>query len=182
MNTWFTRSVLVLPLLLQPAITLAQPKPPRLPASGAATSSAKAPPMERPDAGAATDAGAAALPAGHPPVEDPLPAGHPPVAPDQAHPSSAPPGHGQQQRSTPEGMFEPPEDVAKDDPALPPGTIVATIADAEGKPIANAPLVLGILRNTVAKGESRERMARDTTERARSASTASSSVRASRTA
>src|SRR5262249_7807951 len=59
------------------------------------------------------------------------------------------------------GVFEPPDDQVDDDPTLPTGTIVATVHDADDKPIPRASVTLGILRNTVAKGESRERTARD---------------------
>lgn len=56
------------------------------------------------------------------------------------------------------GMFQPPEDGAVDDPSLPIGTLDIHIADPTGKPIPNTPVTLGILYNSVAKGESRKRV------------------------
>jgi hypothetical protein len=107
-----------------------------------------------------------ALPQGHPPVGDPgLPAGHPPVEDDEGQPARP------QQKRNPhgggaggEGFFQPPEDGAVDDPSLPVGTVVVTLTDAQERPVPDAPLVLGILHNTVAKGESSDRVARPTGE------------------
>lgn len=56
------------------------------------------------------------------------------------------------------GMFEAPEDGAVDDPTIPAGTITAHIADAEGRPLPRTEVTLGILYNSVAKGESRKRV------------------------
>jgi hypothetical protein len=78
-----------------------------------------------------------------------MPSGHPPV------------GAGRGPRLSPSGFYEPPEDGAIDDPALPPGTIAVRIADAEDKPVPRAPVTLGILKNTVAKGESRQQVQRE---------------------
>lgn len=55
-------------------------------------------------------------------------------------------------------MFEPPEDGAVDDPSIPAGSIAAHIADADGRPMARTEVTLGILYNSVAKGESRKRV------------------------
>lgn len=55
-------------------------------------------------------------------------------------------------------MFEAPEDGAVDDPTLPSGTISVHIADADGKPMPHTEVTLGILHNSVAKGESRKRI------------------------
>lgn len=57
------------------------------------------------------------------------------------------------------GMFEAPEDASIEDPTLPPGTIAIHIADPMGNPIANTDVTLGVLFNSVAKGESRKRLA-----------------------
>jgi len=54
-------------------------------------------------------------------------------------------------------FFQPPPDTTEDDPNLPAGTIEVTIKDAADKAIPNAPVTLGILHSSVAKGESRER-------------------------
>lgn len=56
------------------------------------------------------------------------------------------------------GMFQPPQDGAMDDPTYPVGTLIVHILDPSGKPIPNAPVTLGILFNSVAKGESRKRL------------------------
>jgi hypothetical protein len=109
------------------------------------------------DAGAPTDAVADAggktagpLPPGHPPTGDELPAGHPPVGGEEegaAEPEDAPHGG---------GMFKALPDTAQDDPSLPPGTLIITIKDSENRPIPKAPVALGILHQSAAKGDQRE--------------------------
>ena len=56
------------------------------------------------------------------------------------------------------GMFQAPEDGAMEDPTLPVGTLEIHIADPSGKPIPNTTVTLGVLHNSVAKGESRKRL------------------------
>lgn len=56
------------------------------------------------------------------------------------------------------GMGEAPEDVSLEDPTIPRGSVEVHIADATGKPIGNTEVTLGILYNSVAKGESRKRI------------------------
>lgn len=56
------------------------------------------------------------------------------------------------------GMFEAPEDGAVEDPTIPAGSISVHIADAEGRPLPRTEVTLGILFNSVAKGESRKRV------------------------
>jgi|GEM_PF-612995 len=56
------------------------------------------------------------------------------------------------------GMFQAPEDGAMEDPTLPAGTLEIHIADPSGKPIPNTAVTLGVLYNSVAKGESRKRL------------------------
>jgi hypothetical protein len=98
------------------------------------------------------------LPPGHPPVDDALPPGHPSVGEDgEADPHGAAEPHGARSK-----FFEPLPDTAEDDASLPPGTMIITIKDAENKPIANAPVVIGILKSSVAQGDSRERRSVDT--------------------
>jgi hypothetical protein len=53
--------------------------------------------------------------------------------------------------------YEPPADGAMPDPSLPPGVLFVSVRDAEGKPVPNADLVIGIVRSTVSEGESRDR-------------------------
>jgi hypothetical protein len=109
-----------------------------------------------------------ALPPGHPPVgsapsksppasASALPPGHPPVAP--ADDEGLPPGHPPARTSahgTP-SPETPPEDASERDDALPPGTIVVQIRDKEGTPVPRVDVTLGILQQSVAKGESRRR-------------------------
>ncbi len=129
----------------------------------------------KPDAGAgdagpgdagAGDAGKTAgpLPPGHPDTGA-LPPGHPSVgdegaeADPHAHgdsPHGASP-HGEAPRQANNGFFEPPPDTQAEDQTLPPGTLVITIKDAEGRPIPNAKVVLAILKSSVAQGDKRER-------------------------
>jgi hypothetical protein len=67
----------------------------------------------------------------------------------------APAGHG---NSAANEMFQPPEDGAIEDPTIPVGVLDIHIADFAGKPLPNTPVTLGILFNSVAKGESRKRV------------------------
>jgi hypothetical protein len=53
-------------------------------------------------------------------------------------------------------IFQPPPDRNDEDPRLPAGAISISILDADNAPIPNTPVTLGILHNSVAKGESRE--------------------------
>jgi hypothetical protein len=136
------------------ADTKAQPKKPKPDDAAAKKPDAAA----SADAGAPTDAGAAGaakagpLPPGHPPTGDELPAGHPPVGGDDevAAPDDSMHGGGG-------GMFRALPDTAQDDPSLPVGTIVITIKDGDNRPIPRAPIALGILQQSVAKGDTRDR-------------------------
>ena len=69
-----------------------------------------------------------------------------------------PHGHGGSAAHGGGGMFQPPEDGAMEDPTLPVGTLEIHIADPSGKPLPNTPVTLGVLYNSVAKGESRKRL------------------------
>jgi hypothetical protein len=53
------------------------------------------------------------------------------------------------------GVFDPPEDVEQAEPTLPPGTIAVDILDGDGHPVGNETVTLGILVNSVAKGDTR---------------------------
>jgi hypothetical protein len=86
------------------------------------------------------------LPEGHPA----MPAGHP--------------GQGQPTAANPE-VFEPPPDTEVEDPKLPPGTIVVELRNAENAPLPNTDITVGILHQSVAKGESREHKAATTDDR-----------------
>lgn len=102
-----------------------------------------------------------ALPAGHPSLNPPtssaLPSGHPDVAgnaepdddaePEQTAPPAGHPGM--------EGA-EPAKDAVVAAPDLRPGTIEVHVADASERPLVNAPVRLGLMRQDVATGDSRE--------------------------
>jgi hypothetical protein len=105
-----------------------------------------------PDAGSSD---AAARP-GPGPVDAsaPLPAGHPKISDDETGEDDPHAGHG--------GMAPPPDDGATDDPSLPAGTIDVQIQDGDGKPLPKTTVTLGVLYNSVAKGESRKHLTADT--------------------
>ena len=90
-----------------------------------------------------------------------LPSGHPSTAGAQAgadaHTHAGGNGGGGQQ---PGGVFEPPPDLTEEAMDLAPGIIVAQIVDPTEKPLPNAMVTLGILNNSVAKGESRKKIVR----------------------
>ena len=131
----------------------------------------------------ASGSGPGPLPAGA--ESAPLPAGHPLVAPDDENDEDEPPtgmgGAGGEMTGDPRaggapgapgganpnagtvdanGIFRAPPDPEMEDPALPPGTIAVRIVDFAGNPVPNAPITMGILKNSVAKGESREKVIR----------------------
>ncbi|MEJ7732369.1 MAG: carboxypeptidase-like regulatory domain-containing protein [Polyangiaceae bacterium] len=130
---------------------------------------AKKPDARKPDAkgdgakpGGAGDAG---LPAGHPPVEgdgDAMPPGHPPTGGGDPHGGGAAAGDPHGGGAGAQGLYRAPEDEVETDPALPVGSVVVTVKDASDQPVPGAQLILGILHNTVAKGESSERVTRTT--------------------
>jgi hypothetical protein len=53
-------------------------------------------------------------------------------------------------------IFQPPPDTNQEDPRLPAGSISIAILNADNVALPGTPVTLGILHNTVAKGESRE--------------------------
>jgi len=101
----------------------------------------------------AQDAGAKA-PAGHPAVaaeteEDPHGGAEPHAGGD--------PHAGGRGGGAP-GMAEAPEDTALEDPSIARGAVEVHISDPTGKPLGNTEVTLGIVYNSVAKGESRKRI------------------------
>jgi hypothetical protein len=64
-----------------------------------------------------------------------------------------------------EGLFQAPEDGAIEDPNIPAGTIDIHVADPSGNPLPQTTVTLGILYNSVAKGESRKRVTATTNEK-----------------
>ena len=80
------------------------------------------------------------------------PAGHPAVTDDgDDDPHGAGSGGGP-------GMAPAPEDGAMEDPTIARGAVEVHISDPTGKPMANTEVTLGIIYNSVAKGESRKRV------------------------
>jgi hypothetical protein len=94
--------------------------------------------------------------------DDALPAGHPQVADANPHAHAA----GGTTGGLP-GTFEPPPDLEEADPTLPPGTIVVDLRDADEKPVAREEVTLGMIINSVAKGDSRKHLQATTDERGR---------------
>jgi len=99
--------------------------------------------------------GEGALPPGHPAVDDGL-SGDPHADPHAHAGGGAMPG-----------MFQPPEDLEQQDASLPGGTIVVDLHDADDKPVAHETVTLGILINSVAKGNSRKHLQLETDDHGR---------------
>jgi len=85
--------------------------------------------------------------------EEDLPPDHPAVG-DNPHAQA---GNGQSAGGMP-GVFQPKQDTEEPDPSLPEGTIAVDLRDAEDKPVPGEEVTLGILVNSVAKGDSRQHM------------------------
>lgn len=84
--------------------------------------------------------------------EGQMPPGHPPTAGASPHGGAAGSGGGVP------GMFNPPEDIEEAAPLLPPGTIAIDLRDADDKPVAGETITLGVMINSVAKGDSRKHL------------------------
>jgi hypothetical protein len=106
-----------------------------------------------------TTAGAQDSPAGQ--DDDELPAGHPAVD-DSANPHAASNGSGAMP-----GVFQPPDDTVHEDPSLAPGTIEVELRDADDRPVPHELVTLGVLINSIAKGDSRKHVQLPTDERGR---------------
>jgi len=120
--------------------------------------------------GAPTQGVAQELPAGHPPIDgpvgQPLPPGHPAV--DDTSTQDMPPGHppvdAPRPRARPSSaragadVFDPPEDTEAQDPTLAPGTIAVELRDGDDHPLADEAITLGILINSIAKGDTRRHL------------------------
>jgi len=92
--------------------------------------------------------GSVALPPGHVPIAPTtaeLPAEHPPIEKPAEQPNAP-----AQRRA------EPPADLSVPSPEVPAGTVDVTVVDAQQKPQAGVEVRLGILRQTIAEGESRQ--------------------------
>lgn len=88
-----------------------------------------------------------------------LPPGHPPTTTMPADDEGLPPGHPPTEgRPSPGPLSSIPQSGSDVDPTLPPGTIVIEVRDGEGAPMPKANVMLGVLQQSVSKGESRRRM------------------------
>lgn len=110
-------------------------------------------PAAAPRAAGPLDAGAV-MPPGHPTVasaeqEDPHAAADP-------HGGAAPRGGDPHAGGAAGAMGDAPEDGTIEDPSLPAGSIELHVMDPTGKPMGKTPVTLGVLYNSVAKGESRK--------------------------
>ncbi|WP_394844616.1 carboxypeptidase-like regulatory domain-containing protein [Pendulispora brunnea] len=116
-----------------------------------------------PDARASSDAGRRDAAPDHPgPVrgDEQLPPGHPAALRDDDPDGDGDDPHDPHGANNPHqgqgnGMFRAPQDIVDDDSALPPGTIAVQILDPENKPLPNVDVTLGILQQSVAKGDAR---------------------------
>lgn len=113
---------------------------------------------------------AAQLPPGHPSLAPPssstVPPGHPNVAPN-SEPEDDSDDSDPEQQAMPAGHpgmdgSEGPKDSVVAAPDLRPGTIEVHVADAGGRPLANTAVRLGIKRQDVATGDSREERVQNT--------------------
>ncbi|MDB5213857.1 MAG: hypothetical protein JWO86_1784 [Myxococcaceae bacterium] len=124
-------------------------------------------------ASAAAAAPATSAGAGHAPgpvdPSTPMPAGHPMVASGDGDGDGDenPHGGGAAGQGDPHGggmagggggQGDAPEDGAMEDPTIPKGAVEVHIADPTGKPLGKTEVTLGIVYNSVAKGESRKRV------------------------
>ena len=66
------------------------------------------------------------------------------------------------------GVFQPPEDTEQADATMAPGSIAVDLRDADDRPIAREVVTLGVLTNSIAKGDSRRHVQMPTDERGRS--------------
>jgi hypothetical protein len=65
------------------------------------------------------------------------------------------------------GVFQPPEDTEKEDPTLAAGTIAVELRDPDDRPVAHEMVTLGMLINSVAKGDSRKHIQLETDDHGR---------------
>jgi len=89
-----------------------------------------------------------------------LPPGHPAVN------GSSPHAHASGSDAAP-GVFQPPEDTETEDASMPPGTIAVDLRDADDKAVPGESITLGVLINSIAKGDSRKHLQTSTDDRGR---------------
>ncbi len=78
-----------------------------------------------------------------------MPGGHPTA--DDSNPHAR-----QGAAEAQQGFFQPPEDSETPDATLAPGSIVVELRDADDKPVPREMVTLGVLINSIAKGDSRK--------------------------
>ena len=64
-------------------------------------------------------------------------------------------------------LFEPPQDTSEPDPASAPGTITVDLRDADSRPVQREMVTLGVLINSIAKGDSRKHLQASTDDQGR---------------
>lgn len=134
----------------QPAQPTVTAKPTTAPsaapkASGSAAASARA------SAAASASAAPSASPSAGPLVEPP------PLDPHGGDPHGMNPhGGGARPPASPSGEFTPPEDESREDPELPVGTIVLTVVDKDGFPVAGLPITMRHDHASIAKGDTHD--------------------------
>ena len=85
------------------------------------------------------------------------------VAPSASTNAPAMPmNHPRVEQKAAQNFFRPPPDTSEEDPKLPPGTIVVELRDAINNVLPNKTVQLGIIHQSVAKGESREHVQQNT--------------------
>lgn len=122
---------------------------------------------------------AGAAPAAAPASSGPLPAGHPPVTGTAAASATAAPAAGatttagatatpatpaagadaqaaNPHAANPHGGMNTPRDFSRPDASVPIGSIVATIVDGDGRPLAGVPVRLGKMFQSIAEGDQRD--------------------------
>jgi hypothetical protein len=138
-------------------LAAAQPAPTAVPKTAPEAAPKAAPKASAPAAPSAAPSAPAAPAASATPEDAPLPPGHPPM---DGAPGDLPPRHPPMGGSDQSGFFRPPPDQVAPDEQLPAGTLEITIADADSKPIPNAPIRLVVLESTVTRGEKEHRIDR----------------------
>ncbi|MDP9001325.1 MAG: hypothetical protein M3O46_14585, partial [Myxococcota bacterium] len=86
---------------------------------------------------------------------------------DAEDPSAEPHARAAGNRGTMPGLFEPPDDREEADTTVPPGTIVVDLRNADDAPVTDETVTLGMLINSIAKGDSRKHVQAVTDERGR---------------
>ncbi|HEY2368150.1 MAG TPA: hypothetical protein VGH87_17245 [Polyangiaceae bacterium] len=83
------------------------------------------------------------------------------VAPT-ASATAMPMNHPHVEQKAAQNFFRPPPDTSDEDPKLAPGTIVVELRDALNNVLPNTTVLLGIIHQSVAKGDSREHLQQNT--------------------